>query len=134
MGGASPTQWRITLPFNSLTDATLGAVPVTAIRKMRWTYAADLQTGAFQRSDFQVVVSNWTVSGTGLGYLVAGPGSRRIENDSTALRYHGSSWTPAAGNFSGGSINSTTDDSASVSCLYYSPQAHSLYLGTRMAP
>ncbi len=65
-GGTSPSQWQITLPFASLTDPVLRrSVPATAIRKLRWTYAAALQAGAFVRSEFQVVVSNWTVTGTG---------------------------------------------------------------------
>ena len=130
-GGVSPSSWHISLVFEDLTDATLGAVPVASIRKMRWTYAADFQVGAFVRSEFSVVVSNWTVTGTGAGYLVAGQGSRRIENDSTEAQYQGT-WTQSQGNFSGGSIQVTSDAAASVSCTYFSAQAHSLYLGTRM--
>jgi hypothetical protein len=67
-GGTSPTEWQITLPFASLTDPVLGLVPANAVRKLRWTYSADLQAGAFVRSEFQVVVSNWTVTGSGQGY------------------------------------------------------------------
>ena len=59
---------------------TLVTVPTQSIRKMRWTYAADLQAGSFVRSEFQVVVSNWTVTGTNRTYSVAGPGSRRAED------------------------------------------------------
>lgn len=79
-GGTSPSQWQITLPFAFLTgtvigsgDPTLVAVPVSAVRKLRWTYAADLQAGTFVRSEFQVVVSNWTVTGSGQAYSIAGP-------------------------------------------------------------
>jgi len=131
-GGTSPTQWSVSLAFGSLTDPELGAVPATAIRKMRWTYAADFQMGAFARNEFVVTVSSWTVSGTGGGYAVAGPGSRRIEDGSTQLQYSGQ-WVASQGNFSGGTIQYTTDSSATVSTTYYSPQNHSLYLGTRMA-
>ena len=56
-GGTSPSQWQITLPFATLADPVLGVVPATAIRKLRWTYSAALQAGAFVRSEFQVVVS-----------------------------------------------------------------------------
>jgi len=35
------------------------------IRKLRWTYAADLQMGSYVRSEFQVVVSDWTVTERG---------------------------------------------------------------------
>ncbi len=88
-GGTSPSQWQITLPFASLSDPVLGVVPATAIRKMRWTYSAALQVGAFVRSEFQVVVSNWTVTGSGQAYSIAGPGSQRIEDDSSQMQYAG---------------------------------------------
>src|SRR5580698_868602 len=130
-GGTSPTQWQITLPFASLSDPVLGVVPATAIRKLRWTYAAALQTGAFVRSEFQVVVSNWTVTGSGQAYSIAGPGSQRIEDDSSQMQYAGT-WASAGGNFSGGTIHSTSVPASSVSCTYTFSQSHSLYLGTRL--
>src|SRR5690348_501704 len=131
-GGTAPSKWRVVLPFASLQDPAIGQVPAHAIRKMRWTYSADLQSGAFARSEFQVSVSNWTVTGTGRAYAVAGPGSRRIEDDATELQYSGA-WSSAKGNFSGGTIHSTTANQASVSCAYVLSQQHSLYLGTRLA-
>ncbi|PYT18479.1 MAG: hypothetical protein DMG59_04210, partial [Acidobacteria bacterium] len=102
--GTSPTKWRVTLDFSSLTDLDGRTIPTTNIRKMRWTYAADLQAGAFERSEFQVVVSNWTVTGTNRTYSVAGPGSRRIEDHSAEIVYSGQ-WTDSRGNFSGGTIH-----------------------------
>src|SRR6266404_423123 len=63
-GGTSPTKWRVVLPFGSLLDAGGSPVPTHAVRRMRWTYAAAMQPAAFQRSEFEVVVSNWSVSGT----------------------------------------------------------------------
>ena len=98
---------------------------------MRWTYSAELQAGAFQRSNFAVEVTNWTVTGSNRSYSVAGPGSRRIEDDSTSIQYTGA-WTTGEGNFSGGSIRSTTSPTSSVSCQYHCPQPHALYLGTRL--
>ena len=130
-GGTSPTQWQVTLPFASLADPVLGTIPANAIRKLRWTYAAALQAGAFVRSEFQVVVSNWTVTGSGQGYSIAGPGSQRIEDDSNQAQYTGT-WTSEFGNFSGGSIHSTSVPASSVSCTYSASQGHSLYLGTRL--
>ena len=130
-GGTSPSQWQITLPFASLSDPLLGIVPASAIRKLRWTYSADLQAGAFVRSEFQVVVTNWTVTGSGRGYSIAGPGSQRIEDGSNQVHYTGT-WTSAGGNFSGGSIHSTSVPQSTVSCTYTSSQNHSLYLGTRL--
>jgi hypothetical protein len=129
--GTSPSQWQIVLPFATLEDPALGQIPASAIRKMRWTYSAALQSGAFARSEFQVVVSDWTVSGSRT-YSVAGPGSRRIEDNSIAVQYTGT-WTSGSGNFSGGTIHSTSTNSDSLSCAYTSAQTHSLYLGTRLA-
>jgi hypothetical protein len=130
-GGTSPSQWQITLPFASLADPVLGVVPASAIRKLRWTYSAALQTDAFVRSEFQVVVSNWTVIGTGRGYSIAGPGSQRIEDDAVQMQYTGT-WASEGGNYSNGLIHSTSVPASSVSCTYTSPQDHSLYLGTRL--
>ncbi|MGA6983292.1 MAG: hypothetical protein WBZ11_17200, partial [Candidatus Sulfotelmatobacter sp.] len=130
-GGTSPSQWQITLPFASLSDPVLGVVPASAIRKLRWTYSAALQAGDFVRSEFQVVVTNWTVTGSGQGYSIAGPGSRRIEDDSNQVQYTGT-WTSGGGNYSAGLIHSTSVPGSSVSCTYTSAQDHSLYLGTRL--
>jgi hypothetical protein len=130
-GGTSPSQWQITLPFASLSDPLLGVVPATAIRKLRWTYSAALQAGAFVRSEFQVVVTNWTVSGTGQSYSVAGAGSQRIEDDSNQMQYAGT-WTSEGGNYSGGLIHSTSVPGSTATCTYTSAQDHSLYLGTRL--
>lgn len=140
-GGSSPAKWRISLPFANLIGTTLQPVdntpvpvPVRSVRKLRWTYAAAFQRGEFARSEFQVVVSNWTVTGTGRSYSIAGPGSRRIEDDSHEIHYQDQgAWTTSKGNFSGGSIGYTTTPSAGLSCTYTSAQQHTLYLGTRMA-
>jgi hypothetical protein len=135
--GASPTQWQVTLDFSSLqgtltTDLTgaLVSIPTNSIRKMRWTYAADLQTGAYERSEFAVNVSNWTVSGSNGGYLVAGPGSRRMEDDAIQMLY-GGSWTESRGNYSGGTIHYASTSGASVTFAYNAAVSHTLYLGTR---
>jgi len=135
--GTSPTQWSITINFGTLqgyaSPSFTGApvsVPTNSIRKMRWTYAADLQTGAFARSEFQVVVSNWTVTGTNATYSVAGTGTQRIEDDSAEVSYTGS-WAEARGNFSGGIIRYSTTLGDTVSCTYTSGESHTLYLGTR---
>jgi hypothetical protein len=97
---------------------------------MRWTWAADLQPSDFQRREFSVVVSNWSVMGSKLLYQVAGPGSRRIEDDSSEITYSGGGWSSGIGNYSGGSIHWTTTPGCSVQCIY-TAGAHTLYLGTR---
>ena len=129
-GGVSPSDWRITLDFSALHDENNVLVPTTAVRKMRWTYAAALQPGNYTRSEFQVAVSNWSVAGSNLTYQVAGAGSRRIEDTDAQLIY-GGSWSTSLGNFSGGTIHCTTNPGDSVSCTYRASQTHELYLGTR---
>jgi len=135
--GTSPTQWSISIDFSSLQgyltpdfSGTLTAVPTNAIRKMRWTYSAALQVGPFVRSEFEVVVSNWSVTGTNGTYSVAGPGSRRAEDDSVDIVY-GGTWSETRGNFSGGIIHSSTTIGDSVSWSYAASASHTLYLGTR---
>ena len=97
-GGTSPTQWQMTIDFTTLAGYTswpppTGITPVTIptnnIRKMRWTYAADLQAGSFVRSEFEVVVSNWTVTGTNGTYSVAGTGTQRVEDATWGWRTAG---------------------------------------------
>ncbi len=134
-GGTSPTEWTVTLPLGSL--AEVPAAAMAKVRKMRWTYAADLQAGEFARSEFSVVVTGWTVSGTGLNYSVAGPGSVRIEDNAPGVVYTPNpappgSWTQSVGNFSGSTIHCTTEPGDTVTIGYTSAQTHSLYLGTRI--
>ena len=131
-GGGSPTQWRVDLDFSNLRDINGSVVPTSNVRKMRWTWAADIQSANFERSEFAVAVSNWAVTGTNLQYTVAGPGSRRIEDDAPAITFQGN-WTEARGNYSGGSIHWTATSGSQVSCTYSAQTAHSLYLGTRRA-
>jgi len=131
-GGTSPTCWQVGVDFGSLVDINGTPVPTSNVRKLRWTWAADLQAGTFQRTEFSLVVSNWTVTGTNAAYAVAGPGSLRVEDDSTAVTYQGS-WSSARGNFSGGSIHWTTIPGNSVTYLYTALASHSLYLGSRYA-
>ena len=130
--GTSPTAWQIALDFSSLTDINNVAIDATNIRKLRWTYSADLQAGSYQRSEFQVVVSNWTVTGSNRAYQVAGRGSERVEDNSPAVQYTGN-WSWSRGNFSGSTIHSTTSAGDSLTCTYRSSHAHSLYLGTRLS-
>ena len=131
-GGVSPERWRVALDFSALVDKDGVALPpLTKVRKMRWTWAADLQSGNFARSEFAVAVTNWSVSGTNVQYSVAGTGSRRIEDDA-AVAYEGP-WTEARGNYSGGSIRWTDTPGARVSCTYSANGDHRLYLGTRLA-
>jgi hypothetical protein len=132
-GGQSPQAWQVSLNFSTLVDLNSIPVPVTNVRKMRWTWSADVQPASFQRSEFSVVVSNWTVSGSSLLYSVAGPGSWRAEDSAVGEISYQGTWSSAIGNFSGGSIHWTTTPGDSLRYSYTSPTAHSLYLGTRCA-
>ncbi len=131
-GGLSPRRWRIELDFANLLDISGALVPTKNVRKMRWTWAADLQDTDFCRSEFSVDVSNWSVTGENLVYSVPGAGSRRIEDDSADVSYNGP-WSVDHGNYSGGSIRWTTQPGARMHCSYLANQAHSLWLGTRMS-
>jgi hypothetical protein len=88
-GGTFPATYQVVLNFGSLAGYTQPAsvsgqtavqIPTTNIRKMRWTWAPDLQPGGFVRTPFTVSITNWAVSGAGRSYFVAGPGSREPEN------------------------------------------------------
>ncbi|MCL5743010.1 MAG: hypothetical protein M1541_03640, partial [Acidobacteria bacterium] len=129
-GGTSPTKWRVDLNFADLKDIDERPIPTQAVRKVRWTYAADFQRGEFERGDFEVQVTNWTVNGERRSYRVAGPGSRRIEDDARELIYTGE-WLTVRGNFSGGSIRHATFPTSTVQCQYRCPQTHEIFLGTR---
>jgi len=135
--GTSPTAWRVTLDFSVLQgtitpdlSGTLYTIPTNLIRKIRWTYAADVQAAAFERSEFSVVVSNWTVTGSNRTYSVAGPGSLRIEDHDASMVFTGN-WTEVRGNYSGGTIHKTTTRGDSLSCAYQATQSHTLYAGLR---
>ncbi len=132
-GGISPSKWRVTLPFGTMTDIGGTVIPVTNIRKMRWTYAASMQMGSYERSEFSVAVTNWAVVASSRIYKIAGPGSRRIENRDTLVTYSGPGWGSGLGNFSDGSIHYASREGGELAIGYHCPQAHTLYLGTRYA-
>ncbi len=131
-GGQSPSTWQVDLDFANLRDVNGQIVPTNAVRKMRWTYSADLQAGAFERSEFAVHVSRWQVTGTGRSYRVPGPGSLRVEDDSPDIEYAGP-WQKATGNYSGGSIHHVDEPGGSARCTYSASGNHELNLGTRLA-
>src|ERR1700761_1787521 len=132
-GGAFPTTYQITVNFGNLVDSVTGAqIPTSRVRKLRWTWAADMQPGSYQQSEFQVVISNWSVTGSNREYSVAGPGSRRIEDSDPFVNYSGSAWAISTGNYSGSKIHSTNNIGDSCTIVYIETAAHNLYLGTRL--
>ncbi|MCC7500023.1 MAG: hypothetical protein IT160_20755 [Bryobacterales bacterium] len=125
-GGSSPARWHIELPFSEF------PFPMDRVRKMRWTYAADLQPAEFERTEFEVEVSNWTVSGSNRRYKLAGPESRRLENDSAEVSLS-SGWQIAHGNFSGGSLAFTSIPGESAEIRFATATSSIGFLGTRRA-
>ena len=83
-----------------------------------------------ERGEFAVEVSNWQVSGNEARLSVAGPGSRRIEDDAVDVIYTGT-WTEERGNYSGGSIRRATGNGSRVRCSYTASATHTLLLGSR---
>ena len=128
-GGASPTEWQVDIDFGSVLDENSVAVPTQKVRKMRWTYAAALQQGPYARSEFDVVVSNWSVSGTNRTYKVADPKGRVFEDNHSAV--YAGSWSESQGNFSGGTIHLTNQVGDTVTVTYTSQFSHRLFLGAR---
>jgi len=143
-GGVFPAKYKVTIDFGELKAQ---GIPTDTVRKLRWTWAADLQSALFQRPDFQfqqtsfqVTISNWTVTGSNRSYSVAGPGSRRIEDNDASILYAGS-WTESAGNYSGSRIHQTGAQAggafagaqgASLTITYNEAASHQLFLGTRL--
>ena len=137
-GGSSPSAWTVDLDFSNLQGyvgpdfKSTAQVPTQSVRKMRWTWAPSQQTDVFVRTDFQVAISNWNVLGAGTQYLVAGPGSWRVEDPDKSLTWAGAWQSSTIGNYSGGSIRASNSVGASVSYSYMANSSHSVYLGTRM--
>jgi hypothetical protein len=134
-GGSFPSQYAVTLDFGNLSgttddDSTLQAIPTTNVRKVRWTWAADMQPGEFIQTEFQVTVSNWSVTGTNQLYSVAGPASRRIEDTDSGVTFTGA-WQMQTGNFSGSKIHYTSEAGDSCVIPYTEATPHRLYLGLR---
>lgn len=129
-GGVTPPTWRLSLDFSNLKDIHGVTVPTGNVRKLRWTWAADMQSSEFQRTDFSISVSNWAVSGSNLTYSVVGPESRRVEDTDRSLSYSGQ-WTEERGSYSGGSIRWCSQSGARVQYGYTAALPHRLFFGTR---
>lgn len=141
-GGAFPVTYQVSLNFGALmgytqppgiAGQTAVQIPTSNIRKMRWTWAPDIQSGRFVRTPFTVSISNWNVAGTGRQYFVAGPGSRRIEDNDASVAYASGTWsTGGAGDYSGSTIRYTSNTAATCSISYSEAAAHDLYIGSRL--
>jgi hypothetical protein len=141
-GGQFPSTYQIALDFASLSGYTqdqsgnhfpVAAIPTKKVRKIRWTWAPDLQPGSFVRTEFSVAVTNWTVTGENRAYFVAGLGSRRIEDDDPSVEYSANDWvTEGPGNYSGSRISVTSRQGATCTIAYTEAAPHQLFLGSRL--
>jgi hypothetical protein len=135
-GGQFPSKYSFNIDFSSLVGHTDGnpsetvTVPTKNVRKLRWTWAADLQPGSFEQVEYSTVISNWTVTGNNRIYSVAGLGSRRIE-DTDAPAVYTDSWSTVAGNYSGSRIHLTANPGDSCTITYREAASHQLFLGLR---
>jgi len=143
-GGQFPARYQVNLNFGSLSGYYLDTannrqtvtIPTTQVRKLRWTWSADLQPNQFQQTEFQVNISQWTVTGPNRQYSIAGPGSRRIEDTDLSVQYSGI-WSQASttavqsGNYSNSKIHLTSTAGDNCAITYSETAAHQLYLGTR---
>ena len=132
-GGNSQVTWRCTIDFTKN--------GMTALRQCWFTFAAALaNSAAFTDVEWSATYSNWQFTGPdAVTHLrVAGPGSRRLEEDNKACTYTGAWATPApeSGFFSlglarrAGSTTQVTNETLSLQ--YTCAATHDLYLGTSL--
>jgi hypothetical protein len=131
-GGQFPASYQVTIDFGNLKTPTGDVVPTNSIRKLRWTWAADLQAASFAQTEFEVQISDWKVSGENRIYSVAGPGSRRIEDNGPGVTYIGNWNTDFPGNYSGSTIHWTETQGDTCIIQYEEANEHQLFLGTRL--
>ncbi|MDE3199194.1 MAG: hypothetical protein KGN84_22785, partial [Acidobacteriota bacterium] len=124
-GGSSAVTWNCTIDFTAL--------GIDQLRQCWLTFAPSLVTGPYSSTEWQAVFSNWTLSGPAAtqALAVAGPGSVRIEEGSSACVYQGA-WNVESGFYSNYFAKATTDTSASVTVTYYCQFTHDLYIGTSL--
>jgi hypothetical protein len=136
-GGSSDTvSWHVKIDFTALGWSN--------VDKVWWTIAPALPNcQAYQATEFQMVVTNWTVTSNPAGkraLKVAGPGSVRIEEDSTWVSTSGY-WEPAPGNdpvngafafWSQGRAIRAAAAGASVTIETHCQSTHDIYVGTRL--
>jgi hypothetical protein len=137
-GGAFPSIYQVTLNFANLmgttdADPNLQLVPTANVRKLRWTWAADLQNAEFVQTEFEVNVTGWSITGSNQTYNVAGPGSRRIEDTDSTVIFAGG-WNAATGNYSGSKVHYTSNAGGNCTITYTESSPHEVYLGLRRFP
>jgi hypothetical protein len=125
--GSSDATWQVTIDFTAL--------GIDQLRQAWLTFAPALTDSApYADTEWSATFSNWSVSDPqGKRPLkIAGPGSVRVGNADSAVKYTGTSWAMEAGFFYRGFCQVASAIGDSVTVTYYSSQAHDLYVGTSL--
>lgn len=125
-GASSDATWHVKIDFD--------ARGISQVRRMWLTFAPPIATGAaFQATEWEAAFTNWTVTGpeTTRRLQMAGAGSLRLEETSSACSYTGA-WTTEAGFFSSGYAKVSKQVGNTVTISYYTQAPHELWLGTSL--
>jgi hypothetical protein len=125
-GGSSTVTWNCSLDFTAL--------GIDQLRQCWLTFAPSLADGAaFTPAEWLATFTNWQLSGPDsvAALQVAGPGSVRIEEDSTACAFT-SHWNVEAGFYSKYFATAASLLNESVTVTYTCQFPHHLYLGTSL--
>jgi hypothetical protein len=134
-GSSDDVSWHVRINFSVLGWSN--------VDKVWWTIAPALPAGdAYQPTEWKLVVTNWTVTDSAgkRALKVAGPGSVRIEEDSTWVKTSGY-WEAAPGNdpvngafafWSQGRAIRAAAAGASVTVEIHCQSRHDVYVGTRL--
>ena len=135
-GSSDNVSWHVRIDFTALGWSN--------VDKVWWTIAPALPNSqAYQSTEWKLLVTNWTVTGNPASkraLKVAGPGSVRIEEDSTWVSTSGY-WEPAPGNdpvngafafWSQGRAIRAAAAGASVTIETHCQSTHDIYVGTRL--
>jgi hypothetical protein len=126
-GGSSDATWQVTIDFTAL--------GIDQLRQAWLTFAPALTySSAYADTEWSATFSNWSVSDPdgNRPLSTAGPGSVRIGNADSAVKYTGTSWAIEAGFFNHGFCQVASALGDSVTVKYYSDEAHDLYVGTSL--
>ncbi len=130
-GGDSSCTWNISIDFTALA--------IDQLRQCWLTFAPSLANGAaYTPTDWIATFTNWTVAGGANQFLqIAGPGSVRVEENSSWCSYQGSGWSAPPGDVTGGFYSQyaamvSKDAGDSVTIAYTCALVHNLYIGTSL--
>ncbi|MGA3025874.1 MAG: hypothetical protein ABSF98_13985 [Bryobacteraceae bacterium] len=125
--GSSDATWKLTIDFTAL--------GIDQLRQAWLTFAPALtNSAAFADTEWAATFSNWSVSDPqgNQPLRVAGPGSVRVGNADSAVKYTGADWAIEAGFFNRGFCQVAGAAGDTVTVKYYCQQVHDLYLGTSL--